>query len=80
MAHSAAVVAGLGSMARLSDQVVAGHEISRRHLASFLQFWPQGSCDLSAPSLSWPQLHSATRKSLISSASSAYASGVALGD
>jgi len=26
-----------------SDHVVAGHEISSRHLSSFLQFWPQGS-------------------------------------
>jgi len=29
--------------ARLGDHVVAGHEISSRHLSSFLQFWPQGS-------------------------------------
>jgi hypothetical protein len=31
------------STARLGDHVVAGHEISSRHLSSYLQFWPQGS-------------------------------------
>ena len=32
------------STARLGDHVVAGHEISSRHLSLFPQFWPQVSC------------------------------------